>query len=76
MATQLVQELIRQVMGWKKADAVRELRWLTIMSDTKYDSYADFRAGTRFIENLAIWLQQFDAEDQETAYNFVKSRLI
>lgn len=66
-------------MGWKSDDAktVEELRWLELMSTTKFDGYADFRAGVRFIENLAIWLQQFGSQnDRETAYQFVKNRLV
>jgi hypothetical protein len=46
------------------------------MASTKYDGYSDFRAGSRFIENLAIWLKQFDAEDRQTAYDFIKHRLV
>mgnify|MGYP003406723927 CR=1 FL=1 len=38
--------------------------------------FSDFRAGARFTENLAIWLKQFDAEDRQTAYNFIKHRLV
>src|SRR3546814_7015827 len=46
------------------------------MAATKYDGYSDFRAGSRFIESLATWLKQFDPEDRQTAYDFVKHRLV
>ncbi|HEX5183223.1 MAG TPA: hypothetical protein VFW19_08745 [Allosphingosinicella sp.] len=56
--------------------ATAEYDWLRLMAATKYDGYSDFRAGSRFIENLATWLKQFDPEDRATAYQFVKHRLV
>ena len=52
------------------------IQWLRLMARIKYDSYEDFRAGARFLERLAVWLQQFKQEDRKTAYQFVKDRLI
>jgi hypothetical protein len=46
------------------------------MSEFKFDSYQDFRAGTRFVEALLDWLQQFESADRETAYALVKDHLI
>ena len=46
------------------------------MSAVKYDGYTDYRAGIRFIESLASWLNQFPQEHREAAYGFVKNRLI
>jgi hypothetical protein len=64
-------------MGWNDLDiATREFDWLRLMAATKYDGYSDFRAGSRFVENLAIWLKQFDRADRRTAYDFVKNRLV
>ena len=69
--------LISNIMDWKDGGiSTREYEWLSLMADTKYDGYSDFRAGSRFIENLAIWLKQFDPEDRKTAYGFVKKRLV
>jgi hypothetical protein len=71
--------LIAEIMGWDENTdgiATREYAWLRLMSAIKYDGYADFRAGVRFIESLATWLKQFRPEDRSTAYNFVKGRLV
>lgn len=70
--------LIAEIMGWDDADGVatREYGWLKLMSAVKYDDYTDFRAGVRFIESLAFWLQQFPPEKRQAAYDFVKTRLI
>jgi hypothetical protein len=35
-----------------------------------------FQAGMRFIESLAIWLQQFAPAERETAYAFVRHALV
>src|SRR3546814_1524372 len=56
--------------------ATAEYAWLRLMAATKYDGYGDFRAGSHFIESLATWLKQFDPEDRQTAYDFVKHRLV
>ena len=69
--------LIAQIMNWTDDGvATAEYNWLRLMASTKYDGYSDFRAGARFTENLAIWLKQFDAEDRQTAYDFIKHRLV
>lgn len=69
--------LISEIMNWSDETTVaREHDWLHLMSAIKFDGYSDFRAGSRFVESLAIWLKQFDAEDRETAYQFVKNRLV
>ena len=69
--------LIADIMGWgDDGTATREYAWLRLMASAKYDGYADFRAGSRFVENLATWLKQFEPEDRQTAYDFVRNRLV
>jgi hypothetical protein len=68
--------LLGAIMQWPDERARGEFEWLRLMSRIKYDSYDDFRAGARFLERLAVWLQQFKATDREIAYGFVKERLI
>ena len=71
--------LIAKVMGWPEDDdgtATREYAWLRFMAAAKYDGYADFRAGARFLESLATWLKQFAPGDRGAAYEFVKHRLV
>jgi RNA binding exosome subunit len=46
------------------------------MASLKYDGYRDFQAGMRFIESLATWLQQFKANERETAYGFARRTLV
>lgn len=64
------------VMGWTDDVATAEFAWLKLIAGVKYDGYRDFRAGMRFIESLATWLQQFDSADRPAAYEFVRTRLV
>jgi len=69
--------LIADIMEWgDDGTATQEYAWLRLMSSVKYDGYSDFRAGSRFIENLATWLKQFEQQDRATAYEFVRHRLV
>lgn len=63
-------------MEWSDEQARDEFRWLKLMSRFRYDGYEDFRAGVRFLERLSVWLQQFKPQHRETAYQFVKNRLV
>src|SRR3546814_12637559 len=40
------------------------------------DWSSDVCSSDLFIESLATWLKQFDPEDRQTAYDFVKHRLV
>ena len=69
-------ELLGAVMQWDSERATQEFAWLQLFSQFKYDDYADFIAGVRFVESLATWLQQFEKTEREAAYTFVRTRLI
>ena len=58
-------DLLAQVMGWP-ADFVELInsegsRAAIARPDYKYDQYQRFGPGRRFIESLALWLNQFEA---------------
>lgn len=79
MNDKMALNLIAEIMGWGDDEdgvATREYAWLRLMSSIKYDGYADFRAGVRFLESLAAWLQQFSPPDRQAAYAFVKLRMV
>lgn len=76
MINRLALSLIAEVMDWNEEEVTREYAWLRLMSSVKYDGYSDFRAGVRFLENLAIWLRQFEPDDRPNAYDFVRNRLV
>jgi hypothetical protein len=72
----LALKILSQIMAWSDDRAREEFGWLRLMARLKYDGYSDFQAGMRFIESLATWLQQFRAEERETAYAFVRHALV
>lgn len=76
MNTELSLRLLANIMGWEDDRAREEYRWLNFIAELKYDGYRDFQAGMRFIESLARWLQQFAKAERETAYDFVRQRLV
>lgn len=63
-------------MDWSDTKTRQEFEWLRLMARLKYDSYRDFQAGIRFLENLATWLQQFCKSERRTAYDFVRKHLV
>src|SRR5271156_3873926 len=64
-------------MGWTSEDISRELRDLQALALYKYDDYQQFSPGMRFIESLALWLDQFETEkERKLAYSFVKEQLV
>ena len=67
---------VSRLMGWGDGRAAEEFDWLRLMASVKYDGYADFRSGVRFLESLVTWLRQFDEADRHAAYDFVKNRLV
>jgi len=71
------QELLAKVMGWQDQETVLTyVPQLQLLADFKYDSYQRFGPGKRFIESLALWLNQFDQQDRQAALDFVLSKLI
>lgn len=67
---------LSEIMRWDTQRSREEFGWLSLMAKMKYDGYEDFRAGARFVESLADWLQQFSQENREAAYGFVRKYLI
>ena len=68
--------LIMRLMNWDDGHATREFEWLKLMAAVKYDGYADFKSGVRFLENLITWIKQFEEADRPAAYEFIRRRLI
>jgi hypothetical protein len=64
-------------MAWTPEDVANERPRLEAMARYKYDEYQQFSPGMRFVESLALWLDQFGSLDERNiAYAFVMSRLI
>ena len=77
MREALAERLLAQVMSWTPEDVANERPQLQAIAVLKYDEYQQFAPGMRFVESLALWLQQFKTKKERCmAYKFVKSRLI
>src|SRR5690242_14230621 len=72
----LTNRVLEEVMGWDDDTISREATWLRSISAYKYDSYRDYLGGMRFSERLVDWLQQFNKEHRQTAYNYIRANLI
>ena len=71
------QELLAKVMDWQDPEMVlRYVPRLQLLADFKYDLYQRFGPGKRFIESLALWLDQFDQQDRPAALDLVVNRLV
>jgi hypothetical protein len=76
MRRDLALRLLGKVMSWNDQDAQNEFTRLSLLERFKYDTYEGFVAGSRFVENLARWLQQFSPSDRIVAYAFVRDRML
>jgi hypothetical protein len=76
MKDDLAELLLAKVMEWTPENVASERPVVQAMAAYKYDEYGQFSPGMRFVESLALWLNQFSLEERQAAYNFVKKRLI
>ncbi len=77
MRDQNAQQLLVKVMNWQEqATVLQYTPNLQLLADYKYDHYQRFGPGKRFIESLALWLNQFDASDRPAALDLVTERLV
>lgn len=77
MKDQNANTLLAKVMNWEREeDVLRRVPSLQLLADYKYDHYQRFGPGRRFMENLALWLNQFDPSDRGTALDLVRDRLV
>ena len=56
--------------------AANLLRELQFLADYKYNKYEMYHPGRLFLENLYLWLLQFDPGERQAALDFVRSELI
>ena len=77
MNQDLAENLLAKVLSWDNLKVKENVRMLEDFAELKYDQYQQYEAGSRFIENLATWLDQFSSqEDKSIAFDFVKNALV
>ena len=77
MREALAERLLAKVMQWSPADVARgDALFCKLSHPTSMTSISNSHPGMHFIESLAIWLNAFSDADRQTAYEFVKDKLI
>lgn len=71
-------QILSKIMDWKESDDALNspLEALQRLAEFKYDHYQRFAPGRRFIESLALWLDQFELDHRGIALKFVSEQLI
>ncbi len=77
MNNQLSQFILAEVMQWSETEDLVYRPHFQTMATYKYDDYQQYFPGMRFIESLALWLNQFKSKDErKIAIDFIKDRLV
>lgn len=75
MKARLAEQLLARVMKYSARELVEVRARLQAFASLKYDDYEQYWPGQRFIERLALWLEQFDPHERKAAMAFVLHRL-
>jgi hypothetical protein len=77
MKSELAEQLLAKVMEWEAGDLARERPLIQDFASLKYDEYHNFSPGMRFVESLAMWLNQFATKpERDVAYRFLREKLV
>ena len=77
MKAESAERLLYKIMGWNNPEETKNAYAdLHALAVSGYDHYGQFRPGMRFVESLALWLNQFPADKRDIAYRFVKNNLL
>jgi len=76
MRSDLAERLLKALMKWDVPRFAYEVARLQMLASLKYDQYGGYRPGVKFAENLARWLEQFDEDERDVAFDFVMQRLV
>ena len=77
MKTSLANQLLGRLVELNEEDEAELVPHLMTMAELKWDSYEGFRAGQRFMESLARWLQGFpDSGTRKRWLEFLLKNLV
>lgn len=76
MQKELAQRLLTATLNWSPEDIEQYSNLIDNFAELKYDEYQQYRPGSRFVEHLCAWLNQFEAGvEREIALNFLLKKL-
>lgn len=78
MRYDIAESILRSTMKhWDTQKMIEETRDIQIISEIKYDDYQQYTHGMRYVESLALWMRQFDNDnDRDLAYDMIKTQMI
>jgi len=76
MRSELAERLLGALMQWDVPRFAAEVARVQALAALKYDEYGHYGPGSKFAENLARWLEQFEPAERDVAYAFAMSRLV
>lgn len=77
MKEDLEEKMFSRVTEWRTPEQAQgSHRLLRALAASGYDDYMQFRPGMRFVESMALWLNQFKPDERQAAYEFVVKRVI
>lgn len=77
MNQKLSEQILASVLDWDTQEIADNIRSLEDFAELKYDQYQQYQVGSRFMENLTLWLYQFETLDERCqAFDFVKDRIV
>lgn len=76
MQQELAQRLLSATLNWSAEEIEENRELLDDFSELKYDQYQQYKPSSRFVENLCIWLNQFDPEERDLAHKFILKNLV
>lgn len=77
MQKELAQRLLSATLNWSGEDIEKYSNVIDNFAELKFDEYQQYKPGSRFVENLCSWLNQFSSNaERETALNFILNKLV
>lgn len=77
MQKDLSKRLLSAVLGWSVEEIEKYSQLIGNLAELKYDEYQQYKPGSRFVEHLCAWLNQFDkGAERNIAFHFLLKNLV
>ena len=79
MKNDIAQALLNKILGISDSDTetmIKNRKYFQTMARYKYDEYHQYYPGMRFLEKFALWLEKFQPEDRNIAFDFIEKKLV
>ena len=77
MQKDLSKRLLSAVLGWSDDEIEEYSHLIGNLAELKYDEYQQYKPGSRFVEHLCAWLNQFaKGSERDIAFHFLLDNLV